>query len=149
MIKIFHINPESLDAGECKSLNGKCPFGNADQHYTTKAAARESVEEELKPFVVKTVRQIVSKLEKQGIIANEFTSWMKAESYWSDNEKAVVKLLDETYEAYAVKDHEVIYPLIQRISGLHFAKEMLSMKELRILTELEKVQKQWLGKATK
>lgn len=39
----YHINPKTGNPGICRA-ESKCPFGGADEHYTTKAAAREAFE---------------------------------------------------------------------------------------------------------
>jgi len=42
---MFHVNPETGDAGKCRAAKGKCPFGSLDEHYTTAEAARAAYEE--------------------------------------------------------------------------------------------------------
>lgn len=41
---LFHINPDNGDVGACAAKNGKCPFGNDDEHYTSSESAREAYE---------------------------------------------------------------------------------------------------------
>jgi hypothetical protein len=39
----FHVNGKG-EAGECRAEQGRCPFGGADEHYTSPEAAREAYE---------------------------------------------------------------------------------------------------------
>lgn len=41
----FHVNTKTGETGECGAVKGKCPFGNAENHYTSAAAARTAFEE--------------------------------------------------------------------------------------------------------
>lgn len=42
---LYHINPSTGDPGKCSAKLGNCPFGSADEHYTSSEAAREAFEE--------------------------------------------------------------------------------------------------------
>lgn len=46
----FHINPKTGEPGKCSADNGNCPFGSADQHYTSIDAARAAFEENNSTF---------------------------------------------------------------------------------------------------
>ncbi len=39
---IYHVNPETGNVGVCSAEKGNCPFGNAEDHYTSEEAARGS-----------------------------------------------------------------------------------------------------------
>jgi hypothetical protein len=41
---LYHINSKG-EAGKCTAKKGGCPFGDAEQHYTSSEAAREAYEE--------------------------------------------------------------------------------------------------------
>jgi hypothetical protein len=43
----FHINPKTGDPGACSATNGKCPFGGAEDHFTSVEAARAASEQQL------------------------------------------------------------------------------------------------------
>ena len=43
MTKI-HINPKTGDPSACRSVKGNCPFGGAEEHYTSKDAALKAYE---------------------------------------------------------------------------------------------------------
>lgn len=43
----FHINTKTGEPGKCSATNGKCPFGGADEHFTSLAAARVASEAQL------------------------------------------------------------------------------------------------------
>ena len=45
---MFHVNPTTGNVSKCSAKAGKCPFGNADDHFTTSDAARNSYEESQK-----------------------------------------------------------------------------------------------------
>jgi hypothetical protein len=40
----YHINPETGNVGRCKSVEGKCPFGDEELHYSTDSDARTAYE---------------------------------------------------------------------------------------------------------
>lgn len=46
----FHVNPKTGNAGACKSVKGKCPFGEADDHFATKPEARVAYEKKQEIF---------------------------------------------------------------------------------------------------
>lgn len=46
----FHINPETGNAGACKAVNGKCPFGSEDEHFATKREAQAVFEKKQEVF---------------------------------------------------------------------------------------------------
>lgn len=37
---MFHVNPTTGDAGPCRALSGKCPFGGLNEHFTSIEGAR-------------------------------------------------------------------------------------------------------------
>lgn len=41
---MFHVNPQTGEAGKCNAKNGKCPFGGMNVHFTTPEAARAAFE---------------------------------------------------------------------------------------------------------
>lgn len=41
---MYHVNPETGDAGPCSAVKGKCPFGNLDEHFTSIEGARAHYE---------------------------------------------------------------------------------------------------------
>lgn len=41
---MFHVNPQTGEAGKCSAKHGKCPFGDMNVHFTTIEAAREAFE---------------------------------------------------------------------------------------------------------
>jgi len=41
----FHINPSTGEAGKCSATKGGCPFGSAEDHYSSPEAARNAFEE--------------------------------------------------------------------------------------------------------
>lgn len=43
----FHVNPETGDAGPCKATQDRCPFGTAEVHFSSIAAARSAYEEQM------------------------------------------------------------------------------------------------------
>jgi len=43
----YHINNETGKIGLCKSTQGKCPFGGADNHFTSLAGAAQAYEEKM------------------------------------------------------------------------------------------------------
>lgn len=53
---MFHVNPETGDAGPCKATKGKCPFGGIEVHFTSVEAARAHYEkiQESKPTITGT-----------------------------------------------------------------------------------------------
>jgi hypothetical protein len=146
MAKIFHVNPKTLDVGECRATSGNCPFGTPDDHFTSRDAAQASAESKISTFRGTTPKQIIEQLHKLELLDDEFSSWLSAQKSWTKNEKTVLRLLEDVYKNYDERDREVIDPLMGRISGLHFAKEMLSEKERTILQKLEQVQKRWIGR---
>lgn len=40
----YHINSKTLEPGKCSAVQGNCPFGGDDEHYTSMEAAREKSE---------------------------------------------------------------------------------------------------------
>jgi hypothetical protein len=50
----FHINPATGEVGKCSSTKGKCPFGTAEEHYTSQEAASAAYEESMKGHAVKS-----------------------------------------------------------------------------------------------
>jgi hypothetical protein len=46
----FHINPKTGEPGKCSAENGNCPFGSADEHYTSAEAARTAFEKSNETF---------------------------------------------------------------------------------------------------
>lgn len=40
----FHVNPNTGNAGSCKSTKGKCPFGSEDEHFSSPEAASAAAE---------------------------------------------------------------------------------------------------------
>jgi hypothetical protein len=47
---LYHVNPETGNAGVCKAEKGRCRFGNVDEHYTSEEAARGSYEAKQEAF---------------------------------------------------------------------------------------------------
>ncbi len=45
----YHINPATGEVGLCKASKGNCPFGGAENHYYSKALARQAYEEKMAP----------------------------------------------------------------------------------------------------
>lgn len=41
---LYHVNKSTGEAGKCKAEKGKCPFGGADEHFTSPEAARSFYE---------------------------------------------------------------------------------------------------------
>lgn len=42
---MFHVNPETGNAGPCSAKEGNCPFGGTDEHYSSAPAARAAYEQ--------------------------------------------------------------------------------------------------------
>ncbi len=40
---MFRVNPTTGDAGPCRALSGKCPFGGANEHFTSIEGAEKAV----------------------------------------------------------------------------------------------------------
>jgi hypothetical protein len=40
----YHVNTQTGEAGKCSATKGKCPFGSAEEHFTSAKAAREAFE---------------------------------------------------------------------------------------------------------
>jgi hypothetical protein len=146
MAKTFHVNPRTLAVGECKAVNGKCPFGSADDHFTSQEAAYKFAESKFASFRGGTPKQILDRLAHNENFDGELLSSLRAHKKWFKNEKAVLRLVEEAYRHYDDNDRTVIVPLMRQISALHFAKEMLSEQELSMLANLEQVQKRWIGR---
>lgn len=146
MAKLFHVNPKTLDVSECKAAQGKCPFGAADKHFTSADAARKQVESKSVSFTGDSPRKIIKDLEDQAAITSEMLEWLQKQKSWTKNEKKVLTLLHDAYKAYDERGRDVLQPLMSRIAGLHFAKEMLNEKEHILLQDLEKLQKRWIGR---
>lgn len=147
--KAYHINPTSLKVSLCRAKSGNCPFGRDDLHYTSAEAAQAELDRKLDAFPSNSPKQIVANIERQGIAEPEFTNWLKSQAQWSKNEKSVLALLNESFREYETKDLNATQPLISKISGLHFAKAMLSERELTILVQLKMIQKLWLLRGNK
>jgi hypothetical protein len=49
----FHVNTAG-NAGECRAVRGGCPFGSADEHFTTADKAREHFEKNMATETLKT-----------------------------------------------------------------------------------------------
>lgn len=47
---LYHVNPETGNAGVCKAEKGRCRFGETDDHYTSEEAARASYEAKQQAF---------------------------------------------------------------------------------------------------
>lgn len=47
---IYHVNPETGNVGLCSAEKGNCPFGKAEDHYTSEEAARGSYEAQQQAF---------------------------------------------------------------------------------------------------
>ena len=47
---LYHVNPETGNAGICKAEKGRCRFGESDEHYTSEEAARASYEAKQQAF---------------------------------------------------------------------------------------------------
>lgn len=47
---LYHVNPETGNAGVCRAEKGRCRFGEADEHYTSEEAARGSYEAKQQAF---------------------------------------------------------------------------------------------------
>lgn len=52
----FHINAAG-EAGQCKAVNGKCPFGSESEHFTSAEAAREAFEARQESFATPAKRE--------------------------------------------------------------------------------------------
>lgn len=52
---LFHVNPNTGEAGKCEAHNGKCPFGKVEEHFTSAEAARENYEEKMAEKSLPTV----------------------------------------------------------------------------------------------
>jgi len=52
----FHINTAG-EAGQCKAVNGKCPFGSESEHFTSAEAAREAFEARQESFATPAKRE--------------------------------------------------------------------------------------------
>jgi hypothetical protein len=62
--KLYHVNPQTGDAGACRAAKSPCPFGGADAHYTSPEAAQAAwaEKEEKKTLAVKTWRKKPTRL---------------------------------------------------------------------------------------
>lgn len=143
MTSIYHIHPDTLEPALCRSTKGKCPFGSTDEHFTSAEAARDAIENRMETFTPTTPKQAITLLEKIDILAPTTIGWLKEQKRWTKNEAKVLDLLVETVRTDRSSGREVTQPLMTRISGLHFAKEMLTERELVILGELETLQRRW------
>jgi len=147
-VTLYHVNPKTLLVGECKAKKTACPFGE-ENHYTSETAATkasESIIESLSSLSKKRSNaQLIDSVEVSGSVTDKNIAWLKDQSSWSKNERGVLALLEES--SWAIRKAvplETRRGLMTKISGLHFAKEMLSPKEREILHMLEKMQKEWL-----
>jgi hypothetical protein len=48
----FHINPATGEVGACRATKDGCPFGTADQHYTSKEAGTAAYEDSMKDQLI-------------------------------------------------------------------------------------------------
>lgn len=49
---LFHVNPETGEAGQCSAQKGKCPFGAFDEHFTSAEAARADYEKRMESATI-------------------------------------------------------------------------------------------------
>ncbi len=147
-MSVFHVNPRTLVTGPCGATKGKCPFGS-ENHYTSEVAAVSAVEAKLavvSPLSKKrSNKQLVDSIVISDSVDDEMNTWLKNQTAWTKNERNVLSLLEESSWVIRKDVPEKRWrELASKISGLHFAKEMLSDKERQILAALEKIQKEWL-----
>lgn len=91
----FHINNNG-EAGVCGALKGKCPFGGADEHYTTAEAARSAYEklqgEENDSF--STTDKLVKEFGKDSAV---FRSWGEIHGDFKSNSDGVRRVMSLGY----------------------------------------------------
>lgn len=49
-MKKFHVNPETGEPGRCRATEGYCPFGDADQHFSSADEARNAYEAQMADY---------------------------------------------------------------------------------------------------
>ena len=141
----YHITAKG-NPGQCRAKPGNCPLSSDDQHYDTMKAARSKAEEKFEAFSASNPRYVIEKLENDAHVNPVLISWLKAQARWTKNEKTVLALLFNAYRAFDENDQKITNAITNEISSLHFAKEMLSLKETYMLNELEIVKDQWTVK---
>ena len=57
----FHINSKTGEPGACQATQGKCPFGGASEHYTSKQAARDAFERFQKDNALRPARVFIAR----------------------------------------------------------------------------------------
>lgn len=67
----FHIDPQG-NPGECSAVQGRCPYGDSDRHYTTLEDAREAYEVEMEPEMLPPIRKLGALTRRQAIELDQF-----------------------------------------------------------------------------
>jgi hypothetical protein len=76
---MFHVNPQTGEAGKCSAKQGKCPFGGMNVHFTTPEAARESFEKSMEGEQHKAVTKATSGVDGRKVRG----TWADLEIYRS------------------------------------------------------------------
>lgn len=95
---IFHVNPETGEAGVCTAEKGSCPFGTAEQHFTSHAAATQAGEELLASQhgdgSLKRKGSAIDRKTVEGLIAELYEA---SENYYQKGIES--KLTDDEFDA--------------------------------------------------
>lgn len=59
----YHINTKTGEPGKCSATQGNCPFGGADEHFTSAEAAREAYEEKQGGSFVTPQAQVLASVQ--------------------------------------------------------------------------------------
>lgn len=150
MSKRFHINEKGV-AAEC-SAQIQCRLRPDSKHFDSEREAYAHYEQTMagelftSPLsktkesrakkVVGQQKEIRSNVEGLGIRENNLDALQAIESpQWSKNE---AQMLSEFHEmALESSTNNIPSPLIQKTSGYHFSKEMLSDREKLMLIDME------------
>lgn len=94
----FHVNPDTGEAGKCSANNGKCPFGSADEHFTSLDAATKASEsllgDQFSDAPLKKTRVVVSREVTADLIKELYDV---SEAYYQRGEES--PLTDEEFDA--------------------------------------------------
>jgi len=101
-MKKFHVNPKTGNPGACSASEDKCPFGDANEHYSSADAARAAYEAKQKTFP-ETVR--LKSLEFGGNTWKNVT--LEGSVYQTDRTMAIVAYVDDGYGPEPLTDVSV------------------------------------------
>ncbi len=137
---LYHVNPKTGDAGECRSKKGKCPFGSADEHFTSKEAARAAFE--------KRMENEVQTEEERREYAMEFFAGLEALELSSDFatistidfaqvQKEVLAWERSATEKERAEFHLRKIELLQKLEDARIAEKKLHQERAAVLWDMD------------